>query len=436
MEGGRHPITLVVRDDLERTRLTVFFRLILAIPHFIWLTLWTIAAVFAAIANWFATLFEGTPPQALHGFLTRYLRYTTHFYSYLYLAANPWPDFDGRRGEYPVDLEVGGPERQNRWTVGFRLILALPAVLLASALASSVDFSSYGGGSRNGWETAATWGGGVAAIAAFGAWFLIMARGRMKPGLRDLIAYCIGYSAQAWGYVLLLTGRYPSADPAKVGNFQPLPDHDVNLELEDDLRRSRLTVFFRLLLAIPHFIWLTLWGIAVFFSLIANWFVTLFSGTPAPALHRFNSRYLRYQAHVYSFFLLVANPFPRFTGERRSYPVDLELPEPRRQNRWVTGFRIFLWLPVGVLSSALGNIAFLAAFFMWWYAMFTGRVPDGLRNLSAFVIRYYAQADAYLYLITDRYPYSGPFATRAQAGEPVVTDPTAPAAPEPEPSPA
>src|SRR4051812_41700316 len=67
VEGGRHPITLVVRDDLERTRLTVFFRLILAIPHFIWLTLWTIAAVFAAIANWFATLFEGTPPQALHG---------------------------------------------------------------------------------------------------------------------------------------------------------------------------------------------------------------------------------------------------------------------------------------------------------------------------------------------------------------------------------
>jgi hypothetical protein len=83
----------------------------------------------------------------------------------------------------------------------------------------------------------------------------------------------------------------------------------------------------------------------------------------------------------------------------------------------------------------LENVAWLIAFFMWWYAMFTGRVPDGLRNLGAYVIRYYTQGNAYLYLVTDRYPYSGPWATRAQSGEPAVTGPTAPPAPEPEPSP-
>ncbi|HEX8855245.1 MAG TPA: DUF4389 domain-containing protein, partial [Thermoleophilaceae bacterium] len=83
MEGARHPITLVVRDDLERTRLTVFFRLILAIPHIIWFWLWSIAALFAAIANWFATLVEGRSPAGLHAFLSRYLRYGTHFFSYL-----------------------------------------------------------------------------------------------------------------------------------------------------------------------------------------------------------------------------------------------------------------------------------------------------------------------------------------------------------------
>ena len=39
------PIRLVVRDDtLERSRLTVFFRIILAIPLLIWLVLWGIAA--------------------------------------------------------------------------------------------------------------------------------------------------------------------------------------------------------------------------------------------------------------------------------------------------------------------------------------------------------------------------------------------------------
>ncbi|HEX8856188.1 MAG TPA: DUF4389 domain-containing protein, partial [Thermoleophilaceae bacterium] len=336
----------------------------------------------------------------------------------------------------PVDLEVGEARQQDRVRVGFRLFLALPALLLASALASAGWFSGYAnrGGAEN--DTWASWGGSVITIAAVGAWFLIMAQGRMKPGLRDLIAYCIGYAAQAWGYLFLVTDRYPSADPAKVGNFQPLPEHDVNLRLTDDLQRTRLTVFFRLFLAIPHFIWLALWGIAVFFALIVNWFVTLFSGTPSDSLHRFNSRYLRYQAHVFSFFLLIANPFPGFTGEPGTYPVDVELPAPRRQNRWVTGFRIFLWLPAAVLTGVLDNVAWLIAFFTWWYAMFTGRAPEGLRNLGAYVIRYYAQANAYLYLITDRYPYSGPWATREQSREPVVTEPPPPAAPEPEPYPA
>ena len=32
-----HPIHLVVTDDLQRSRLTVFFRLLLVIPHFVWL---------------------------------------------------------------------------------------------------------------------------------------------------------------------------------------------------------------------------------------------------------------------------------------------------------------------------------------------------------------------------------------------------------------
>ena len=33
------------------------------------------------------------------------------------------------------------------------------------------------------------------------------------------------------------------------------PEHPVRLVLADDLRRSRLTVCFRLLLALPHFVW-------------------------------------------------------------------------------------------------------------------------------------------------------------------------------------
>ena len=43
-ERAHHPIRLVVTDDLQRNRLTSFFRLILAIPHIVWLALWSIVA--------------------------------------------------------------------------------------------------------------------------------------------------------------------------------------------------------------------------------------------------------------------------------------------------------------------------------------------------------------------------------------------------------
>src|SRR5437764_1269087 len=128
-EQAHHPIRLVVTDDLQRNRLTVFFRLILAIPHLIWLALWTIVAMLAAIANWFATLVKGQSPEGLHNFLATYLRYQTQVYAYILLIADPFPGFGGKPG-YPVEIEVDPPQSQNRWTVGFRIFLAIPAFII------------------------------------------------------------------------------------------------------------------------------------------------------------------------------------------------------------------------------------------------------------------------------------------------------------------
>ena len=46
----------MITDDLRRSRLTVFFRLLLALPHIVWVILWTIAVIPAALVTWFATL--------------------------------------------------------------------------------------------------------------------------------------------------------------------------------------------------------------------------------------------------------------------------------------------------------------------------------------------------------------------------------------------
>src|ERR671935_1531879 len=160
----QHPIRLVVNDDLQRTRLTVFFRLILALPLIFWGLLWFAIAALAWIVNWFATLFMGRSPDGLHTFLATFLRYSTHVRAYLLLVADPFPGFTGRPGSYPIDLEIDPPERQNRLTVFFRWVLAIPALMLAYIL------------------------GYLNQLLAVFSWFIALVLGRVPEGIRNFAA--------------------------------------------------------------------------------------------------------------------------------------------------------------------------------------------------------------------------------------------------------
>jgi hypothetical protein len=417
-----HPVRLLVDDDLERSRLTVFFRLLLAIPHLVWLAIWTIAVVIVGVIGWVIALVRGRLPDGLHDFLAMYVRYATHVGAYLALAANPYPGFIGKPG-YPVDVEIPPPQAQSRGTIAIRLLLAVPALIVALALGSGAGGGSASSRNERGQWVSSTGIGGVAAVCAFLGWFASLARGRMPNGLRDLGAYGIGYTAQAYAYTLLLTDRYPNSDPDELGPAWRLPPHAIRLELDDDGRRSRVTVAFRLLLALPHFVWLTLWSIAATLAAIVNWFVTLLRGRSAEPLHRFLAAYIRYSVHVLAFLTVVANPFPGFAGTP-GYPVEVAIAPAARQSRWLTLFRTFLALPAFLLSSALTGALIAAGVLGWFAALVTGRMPTGLRNLGAMSLRYQAQTHAYWLLVTDRYPYASP------ALRPLPPEPE----PEPEPS--
>ena len=202
----------------------------------------------------------------------------------------------------------------------------------------------------------------------------------------------------------------------------------------DDLRRSRLTVFFRPLLCVPHFIWLYLWGAVAGLAVLLNWVVALVIGRPAKPFQRFISAYLRYAITVGAYLLYIANPFPGFTGEPGSYPVELELPsEPEKQNRFKTFFRFILVYPA-LLVGALTLYPLMLLFypligFAWWATMITGRLPRGFRDLGASALRYFGQIYAYAYLITGTYPCASPY-VGISLGTPIVAGaPVEPAAP-------
>jgi ABC-type multidrug transport system fused ATPase/permease subunit len=181
-----HPIRLVNNDDLKRNRLTVFFRLILAIPHFIWLTVWLFVLYIAGFFFWLIALFAGRLPDGIHNFVGRFTRYSTHVYAYSSLLADPFPGFTGAEASYPIDLQIDPPQQQNRLGIFFRFLLAIPAFILAYILRILMN------------------------VLAFVGWFYALFTGRMSEGIESLGTYALRYEAQTFAYAFLLTGKYPS----------------------------------------------------------------------------------------------------------------------------------------------------------------------------------------------------------------------------------
>jgi hypothetical protein len=182
-----HPIGLIVTDDLKRSRLTVFFRLLLVIPHLIWLEIWGIAVGIVVVISWFAALFTGRVPEGLHSFDAAYLRYMTRVSGYTLLLANPYPPFSSSQ-PYPFDARIDGPQPQSRVTVFFRVLLAIPAIILVYVFRS------------------------VNSVVAVLGWFYALATGRMNEGMRNISSWLLRYETQTYGYLMLLTGRYPSLE--------------------------------------------------------------------------------------------------------------------------------------------------------------------------------------------------------------------------------
>ena len=398
---GPHPVRIVVTDDLQRSRLTVFFRVFLAFPHYIWALLIGSAVGVCVFVNWFILLIKGRTPDALHDFIAGYVRYLAHLEAYFLLAANPFPSFYLiGKPTYPVDLEIDPPAPQNRWKTGFRIFLAIPALMVASTLL-------FGGARGGGYFV-----GGIALLVAGLAWWVAMVRARIPRGMRDLMVYSLGYAAQVSAYVFLITDRYPFASPSEFVSRSPaepqIEPHPVSMPVTDELRRSRVLVLFRLPLALPHLVWLLLWGVVALITSILMWICAVAIGRPPRPFHRFLSRYVRYETHVYAFLFMVGNPFPGFVGRPGSYPVDLELPGPEPQHRLISLFRLVLAFPALLISSALGGAILAAAFLGWFVGLVRGQMPEGLRNLGAYGLRYSGQTYAYLYFLTARYPDSGP----------------------------
>jgi hypothetical protein len=182
--------------------------------------------------------------------------------------------------------------------------------------------------------------------------------------------------------------------------------YPVTFEVEYVEQRNRLTAFFRLILAIPVFIWLYLYGIAAYIAVVIAWFAIVITGRYPRALFDFVAGFNRTLARGTAYFALLSDPYPPFSGaEDAGYPVRMEFAGPiESYSRLKTLFRLLLAIPIAILRYVMNILLEIGALGAWVVIVITGRLPRGLFDLMVLANSYMARSDAYLLLLTETYP--------------------------------
>ena len=181
--------------------------------------------------------------------------------------------------------------------------------------------------------------------------------------------------------------------------------------------RNRLTVGFRIILAIPHLLLVGGPGVGAgvgsdrtgALGLVANvtacinWFIIVFTGKANKDLIGLQQLYLRWRARALAYEALLRDEYPPFGDDE--YPVEADFPAVfENRNRWTVGFRFILIIPqIIVLVFVL--IAWMVTAIIGWFAvLFSGRYPDGLWKFGEGVMRWLLRVETYLLLLHDEYP--------------------------------
>jgi hypothetical protein len=184
---------------------------------------------------------------------------------------------------YPVQFSVEYPDRDlNRLTTGFRLIVAIPILIVAAAV------------------------GGARSLLTLPTLLLIVFRQKYPRWWYDWNLELLRFSNRIGVYLALMGDRYPSTDERQAVTLDfPYPDAKQEL--------NRWLPLVKWLLAIPHYIVLLFLAIAGVVLVIIAWFAILFTGRYPRGLFDFVAGVLRWGNRVTGYaFVLVTDQYPPF----------------------------------------------------------------------------------------------------------------------------
>ena len=204
------------------------------------------------------------------------------------------------RSSYPVQYSVDYPDRDlNRLTTAFRLIVAIPIVIVLAAL---------GGEHSGGYEYGQYWhfGAATGGLLFLAPLLMILFRQKYPRWWFDWNLELLRFQNRVCAYLALLDDRYPSTDERQ----------SVQLDLRyPDAQRdlNRWLPLVKWLLAIPHYLVLLFLWLAGLLCVIFAWFAILFTGRYPRGLFEFVVGVFRWGNRVAGYaLLLVTDEYPPF----------------------------------------------------------------------------------------------------------------------------
>jgi hypothetical protein len=210
------------------------------------------------------------------------------------------PNEQSTGSDYPVRFSIEYPDRAlNRLTTAFRLIVAIPIMILAATLGGE----AWGGSGHSVGPGAAVGAGGLLFLPPL---LMIVFREKYPRWWYDWNRELLRFTNRIGVYLALMDDRYPSTDEHQAVLLE-LPYPDAKTEL------NRWLPLVKWLLAIPHYIVLFFLFIGAIVAIIVSWFAILLTGRYPRSLFDYLQGVGRWNNRVVAYaFVLVTDEYPPF----------------------------------------------------------------------------------------------------------------------------
>ena len=204
---------------------------------------------------------------------------------------------------YAARLDIDYPETLDRLTSFFRLIWAVPIVVIVSFLTATGNETVI---TESGEQIRST-GGGITAGLFLATLLMIVFRVRYPRWWFDFAVQLSRFSTRIGAYVALLTDQYPST----------VEEQSVHLDIDyPDVERdlNRYLPLVKWLLAIPHYVVLAFLAIGVVVAVVIAWFAILLTARYPRGLFDYVVGVGRWALRVQAYaFFLVTDRYPPFS---------------------------------------------------------------------------------------------------------------------------